>query len=248
MVNDTAGRRWRSDNPPRMIAVIGAKGSRAAKAPIPTRCCGLRWSHSAEKALAGSGQNADPGARVIADLKDGLKLSSFAWHKPIPEAEVSGYREVILNIIEGPNGESFRINGRTYDHNRIDAVLPLGKAEEWRAAALIEDHPLHIHVNPFQIISIEDPKGSDVTDPKSPAFDPDYAGLKGEWKDTVFIKKDMRDRLPNPLRALHRRLRHPLPHHVPRRSRHDAESAHRCGGGRSDAALDALNLKPGGSP
>ena len=125
-------------------------------------------------------------------MKDGLKLSSFTWHKPIAEAEVSDYREVILNIIEGPDEESFRVNGRIYDHERIDAVLPLGKAEEWRAVALIDDHPLHIHVNPFQIISIEDPEGRDATDPKSPAYDPDFAGLKGEWKDTVFLKKDMR--------------------------------------------------------
>ena len=91
-----------------------------------------------------------------------------------------------------PSETAFRVNGRTYDHDRIDAVLPLGKAEEWRAIALIEDHPLHIHVNPFQIISIEDPDGRDMTDPSSPAFDPDYAGLKGEWKDTVMLKKDVR--------------------------------------------------------
>ena len=31
-----------------------------------------------------------------------------------------------------------------------------------------------------------------VADPKSPAFDPDYAGLKGEWKDTVFVKENAR--------------------------------------------------------
>ena len=58
--------------------------------------------------------------------------------------------------------------------------------------ALIDEHPLHIHVNPFQIISIEDPEGHDLTDPKGPAYDADYAGLKGEWKDTVFIKDNVR--------------------------------------------------------
>jgi FtsP/CotA-like multicopper oxidase with cupredoxin domain len=146
---------------------------------------------SAERALAGSEQAAIRN-RVLGDLKDGMKLSSFDWHKTIAEAEVGGYREVILNIIDSPKETSFRINGQTYDHNRIDAVLPLGKAEEWRAISLVEDHPIHIHVNPFQIVSIEDPEGRDATDPKSPAFDPDYAGLKGEWMDTVLLKKDMR--------------------------------------------------------
>jgi len=147
--------------------------------------------HSAEKAFVGRGSSAI-GGRVIADLKDGLKLSSFVWHKPVLDAEVSGYREALLNIVGAPEKESFRINGRTYEHGRIDAVLPLGKAEEWEAVALVEDHPLHIHVNPFEVVSITDAKGHDLTDPKDPAFDPDYAGLKGQWKDTIFIKEDDR--------------------------------------------------------
>ena len=71
-------------------------------------------------------------------------------------------------------------------------MLPLGKAEEWRTAALTANHPLHIHVNPFQVVSIKNSQGNDVSDPKGPAFDPDYAGLKGEWKDTVIVKENHR--------------------------------------------------------
>ncbi len=43
----------------------------------------------------------------------------------------------------------------------------LGKAEEWRAIALIDDHPLHIHVNPFQIISMEVRKGATPPIPRA---------------------------------------------------------------------------------
>ena len=121
-----------------------------------------------------------------------MKLASFAPHRAIAEEEVSGYREAIVNIVETPKAAFFQINGRPYDHDRIDHVLPLGKAEEWRAISLNGNHPLHIHVNPFQIVSVEDPEGRDVTDPNGPAFDPDYAGLKGEWKDTVMLKQDLR--------------------------------------------------------
>jgi L-ascorbate oxidase len=190
MVNDTSRDDPKKLNPSRMVAVIGAQGTakRDADSDALLQSTLVR---SAGKVLAGHQRSAIR-ARVVGELEDGLKLSSFTWHKPIPETEVSGYREVILNIIEGPKELSFRVNGRIYDHERIDAVLPLGKAEEWRAIALIDDHPLHIHVNPFQIISVEDPEGRDVTDPKSPAFDPDFAGLKGEWKDTVYLKKNMR--------------------------------------------------------
>ena len=193
VVNDTG-----PDNPPdlvprnpsRMVATIEARGGHPSSESSDD-LLQAALIHSAEKAFVGRGSSAI-GGRVIADLKDGLKLSSFVWHKPVLDAEVSGYREALLNIVGAPEKESFRINGRTYEHGRIDAVLPLGKAEEWEAVALVEDHPLHIHVNPFEVVSITDAKGHDLTDPKGPAFDPDYAGLKGQWKDTIFIKEDDR--------------------------------------------------------
>jgi FtsP/CotA-like multicopper oxidase with cupredoxin domain len=185
VINDTRRNDPDRLNPSRMVALIAARGA----GPRTDTDALLKSSltHAAESALTGPVL-----ARVIADLHDGLKLGSFTWHKSIPRTEVSDYREVVLDIFGEGDNAKFVVNGRTYDGNRIDAVLPLGKAEEWRAVSLNEDHPLHIHVNPFQIVSIEDPQGRDATDPKSPAFDPDYAGLKGEWKDTVLVKKDMR--------------------------------------------------------
>lgn len=185
VVNDTRRSDPHGLNPSRMVALIAAKGPGSE---IDSNA--LLQSYlirSAKSALTGPIL-----ARVLADLQEGSRLSSFTWHKSIPEAEVSDYREVVLDIIGSAENTKFLINGRTYDENRIDAILPLGKAEEWQAVSLVENHPLHIHVNPFQIVSIEDSEGRDVTDPKGPAFDPDYAGLKGEWKDTVLVKKDMR--------------------------------------------------------
>jgi len=191
MVNDNVRNGGEEQNPSRIVALVGAKGGGGDGAD-PEPLLRSMLLASAKKSLAAGGQAAIR-ARVMADLNDGLKLTSFTWHKPIPGAEVSGYREAILNIIEEtPTSASFRINGRTYEHGRIDAVLPLGKAEEWRVTALVDEHPLHIHVNPFQIISIEDSQGHDLTDPKGPAYDADYAGLKGEWKDTIFIKDNVR--------------------------------------------------------
>lgn len=192
MVNDTSRVDLNKDNPnpSRMVALVGATGSVAGEfdggALLQTKLI-----RAADRALADSGRTAVRD-RVVAELKDGLKLTSFTWHKPIEKAEIRGWREVILNIVGGPDETAFRVNGLTYDHDRIDATLPLGKAEEWRAASLSESHPLHIHVNPFQIISIKDHEGRDMTDPKGPAFDPDYAGLAGEWKDTVLIKQNAR--------------------------------------------------------
>jgi L-ascorbate oxidase len=188
MVNDTSRTDKDKDNPnpSRMVGLITAGGSTAGAGDLQALLV-----RAAGKALSGSDQ-AGVRARVLGELGDGMKLTSFTWHKPIDKDEVTAWREVILNIVGGPEATAFRVNGLTYDHQRIDATLPLGKAEEWRAASLSENHPLHIHVNPFQIISINDPEGRDMTDPKGAAFDPDYAGLKGEWKDTVAVKQNAR--------------------------------------------------------
>lgn len=190
MVNDTSRGDKEKTNPSRMVALVGAAGPAPPRADADALLQAL-LIRSAEQAMR-SPEHKAVLAKVVGDLRDGMKLTSFVWHKPVEKAEVAAWREAILNIVGGPDETAFRVNGRSYDHDRIDAVLPLGKAEEWRAASLIEDHPLHIHVNPFQIVSIKDPEGRDMTDPAGPAFDPDYAGLKGEWKDTVFIKHNAR--------------------------------------------------------
>jgi len=169
--------------PVRALAVIEATGD--ATGDDGEAALRSTLSGAARRALSGAMRE-----RVLADLADGMKLSAFAWHKPIADEEIVAFREATLNILETHKGPFFHVNGRPYDHDRIDQLLPLGKAEQWHAASLLGGHPLHIHVNPFQIMSITDPQGRDVTDPKGPAFDPDYAGLLNEWKDTVFIKEN----------------------------------------------------------
>ncbi|HET7817335.1 MAG TPA: multicopper oxidase family protein [Sphingomicrobium sp.] len=187
LVQDATSRKDRPQ-PRRALAVVEATGDLAADGRIELDSL---LAEAARRALSSRADRAIR-ERVLADLADGMKLSAFVWHKPIGEEEVSGYREATLNILETPKAALFHVNGRAYDHERIDHSLPLGKAEEWRAASLLGGHPLHIHVNPFQIISVTDAQARDVTDPDGPAFDPDYAGLKGEWKDTVFIKENHR--------------------------------------------------------
>ncbi|HET7816288.1 MAG TPA: multicopper oxidase family protein [Sphingomicrobium sp.] len=176
--------------PLRVLALIDAKGGASSSADADAELQAL-MVQAAGRTLAGSGQ-APVRDKVIGDLRDGLKLAAFTWHKPVADKEVAGYREALLNIIVTPNSALFHVNGRPFDHGRTDMVLPLGKAEEWHAISLLGAHPLHMHVNPFQIVRIQNSKGDDVTDPKGPAFDPDYAGLIGEWKDTIFLKQDLR--------------------------------------------------------
>lgn len=62
----------------------------------------------------------------------------------------------------GPN-DKFRyfINETEFDHHVVNETMELGTTEEWEFVNLTyEPHPLHIHVNPFQVITIDgEPSG-----------------------------------------------------------------------------------------
>ncbi|OBQ15505.1 MAG: hypothetical protein AN486_23015 [Anabaena sp. AL93] len=134
------------------------------------------------------------------DLENGLKLTAFTPHPDVKDSEVNGYQELAFSI-DFPN---FQVSNKTvetskpddykvYDHKRVDRTLTLGKVEEWTLQSKVAGHPFHIHVNPFQIVKILDPNGKDVSRPDvkddfSGAIDPEYRGLKGVWKDTIWVK------------------------------------------------------------
>ena len=77
--------------------------------------------------------------------------------------------------------------------------LQVGQTDEWHLTSDLGGHPFHIHVNPFQIVKILDPKGNDVSvadnqvkDETNGAVDVQYRGLKGLFKDTIFVKQGYR--------------------------------------------------------
>jgi L-ascorbate oxidase len=141
-------------------------------------------------------------AKVKSDLDDGLKLTSFVPHKDIADGEVTGPQTLTFNIGGNPiNGTFFQIDGQPYNGDRIDRTLMLGGVDEWTMKSDLASHPFHIHVNPFQVVKIIAPDGkTDVSEPgaidnfaidpvtKQPIVDPEYPGLKGVWKDTLFVK------------------------------------------------------------
>ena len=88
--------------------------------------------------------------------------------------------------VSGP-APVFEVNGQPYDPD-TSRDLVLGQAEEWTLTSAFVNHPFHIHVNPFQIVSIKDPNGKEVSVTGEPD-DPQYAGTQGLWKDTLFVKQ-----------------------------------------------------------
>jgi suppressor of ftsI len=60
-----------------------------------------------------------------------------------------------LNFSSNDEEGQYMINNKMFDPNRIDQQVRLGDVEEWKLINLDEDeHPFHIHVNDFQVISV----------------------------------------------------------------------------------------------
>jgi suppressor of ftsI len=56
---------------------------------------------------------------------------------------------------ESANGNSFLINGTQFKHDVVNQYVRLGDLEEWTIINTSkEQHPFHIHVNDFQVMSI----------------------------------------------------------------------------------------------
>ena len=148
--------------------------------------------HLRDWLLAGAGRNLSGAARqrVENDLRDGLKLTAFVPHPDIGPDEVTGTQTLTFDIyVKEPGAVFFQIDGKPYDGSRIDRVLQLGGVDEWTLKSDLASHPFHIHVNPFQVISIRDPEGNEVsTTGARDGDDPQYAGLQGVWKDTLWVK------------------------------------------------------------
>ena len=140
-------------------------------------------------------------AKVVADLKDGLKFSFFTPHPDIQDSEVKGKQDLAFFIDTNGGPVKFEVSNtlgaafapKPYDPSRIDRSLTLGGVDEWTLQSHFVSHPFHIHVNPFQIVKILDPNGKDVSVPgavdnSGGTVDPQYPGLKGVWKDTLWAK------------------------------------------------------------
>jgi FtsP/CotA-like multicopper oxidase with cupredoxin domain len=140
--------------------------------------------------------------KVVDDLNDGLKLSAFTPHPDIKDDEVTGTQELAFFIdtyssptkFEVSNAIGTKFDPKPYALDRIDRTLTLGGVDEWTLESYFVSHPFHIHVNPFQIVKILDPNGKDVSLPDATDHpgkdqpDPQYPGLKGVWKDTLWVK------------------------------------------------------------
>ena len=86
------------------------------------------------------------------DARIPSKLSDF---RPLSRSEATVERE--FRFARGGaemNGTTlWTVNGRPFEPDRIDADPELGSVELWRIRTLNVEHPIHIHLAPFQVLT-----------------------------------------------------------------------------------------------
>ncbi|WP_148687604.1 multicopper oxidase family protein [Candidatus Nitrosocosmicus hydrocola] len=88
--------------------------------------------------------------------------SSLLPKHDLGDAQIQTHRTLVFN--GSPDNQTAnrfgdvgtnQINGKVFDHNRIDYLVKLGDVEEWTLKNIDdEDHTFHIHVNDFQVMSV----------------------------------------------------------------------------------------------
>ena len=74
-------------------------------------------------------------------------------------------------------GMRFLINGREFDHTRVDDRVRLGSVEDWEYInETTMDHPMHVHTNPFQRVDMD-------------------GQVERAWRDVILVRAGARARL-----------------------------------------------------
>ncbi len=126
-----------------------------------------------------------PLARVVVEgeplpmnLPDTLPAPPLAT---IGADEITGSRSLTFSAMEpeyppAANYQEFAflIDGRRFDHDRVDQRIALGAVEEWTVINdHSDDHVFHIHTNPFQVTAVD---GEPLAKPV--------------WRDTVVVRRE----------------------------------------------------------
>ena len=78
-------------------------------------------------------------------------------NRDLSNATIAEHR--VLNFSSNDRDWIYLINNKTFDPNRVDITAKSGTVEEWKLVNLDNKsrcilHPFHIHVNDFQVMSV----------------------------------------------------------------------------------------------
>jgi FtsP/CotA-like multicopper oxidase with cupredoxin domain len=73
--------------------------------------------------------------------------------RDLSDVEIDGQR--VITFMESSTGPAFNVDGKAFVEGRVDQVVKLDTIEEWVIRnESPEWHPFHIHVNDFQVMSV----------------------------------------------------------------------------------------------
>ena len=105
-----------------------------------------------------SDSSSSPSQFRVGTLEVSGTPANFAHMPEIRQVEGQDLSTTHINafrtIVFGQEGRDYTINGRTFDHSRVDTRVPLGNTEEWTIQNVSDEmHVFHIHQVNFQVMS-----------------------------------------------------------------------------------------------
>jgi suppressor of ftsI len=99
----------------------------------------------------------DVAGDTVASRQMPTKISDTLANSDLMNAVPAMKRTLKFDIDASGQPVKFTIDGKTFDHHRVDVVAKLGTVEEWRIEnPSADDHPFHIHINDFVVTHTND--------------------------------------------------------------------------------------------
>ena len=112
-----------------------------------------------EGTITGDGANKSPNRILGRVIVGGEPMVPVATIRNFPDRldlrahKIDAYRTVVFS--QNNAEEKYFLNGRQFDHNRIDTRIPLGNTEEWTLKNDSDEfHVFHIHLVSFQVTEV----------------------------------------------------------------------------------------------
>ena len=201
-----------------VLGFVRVRGDRVVKDPVKETIRQLsinatKYQRSVSREVI-TDLNARCAGQTLTDSPYCPRFTKFTAHRPIGEHEVmhqpkqelvfyintvpadGGQTKTLFQVansfevVQNPDGTYGPKGASSYQPDVINRPVILDTAQQWELESYAGSHPFHIHVNPFEIVSVIGPDGRDVSEPGS--GDPDYAGMKGVWKDTLWVKSNVK--------------------------------------------------------